>query len=69
MSDTREFRVVRLKSGSNKKPWIPETTWTPDAGAWKKVADAYPTLYWQVVGRDAIGRVSPSALNSLTVVK
>lgn len=69
MSDTREFRVVRLKSGSNKKPWIQEVTWTPDAAAWKKVADVYPTLYWQVVGRDAIGRVSTSALNSLTVVK
>ena len=69
VSDTREFRVVRLKSGSNKKHWIQETMWTPDAAAWKKVADAYPTLYWQVVGRDAIGRVSTSALNSLTVVK
>lgn len=69
VSDTRDFKVVRLKSGSQKKPWGQDTDWTPDAGAWTKVAVAYPVLYWQVVGRDAIGRKSTSGPNSLTVVQ
>ncbi len=67
LSETREFNVVRLKSKGKNGKWIAESTWTPDAKDWKKLAGKYSLLFWEVVGEDTIGRKSASVVNSLTV--
>ncbi len=68
LSDTRDFTVVRLKSTGKKGRWMTGATWTPDIKDWEKLAGAYGTLFWEVVGRDSIGRIAPSDVNALNVV-
>jgi hypothetical protein len=68
LSETREFKVIRLKSKGKQGKWITESTWTPDLKDWKKLAESYSPLFWEVVGEDTIGRTSTSVVRSLTVV-
>lgn len=68
LSDTRDFRVIRLKSKGKNGKWITDPTWTPNPKDWKKLAQSYDPLFWEVVGQDSIGRMTTSVISSLIVV-
>ncbi len=68
LSDTASFATLRLTSRTSARTWLKKASWTPSAKAWAKTAGKLSTLYWRVVGRDALGRETTSASNTLSVL-
>ena len=58
---------IVLSSRSAAHTWIHKDTWTPGNKAWKKAASGASTLFWHVVGRDALGRETTSATSGLSL--